>query len=162
MLPSYLAAAAILLTGELAVSDTAMPYPARNVALLPQTDSAYDSQPLSPRGNFTVFQKSDGAATDIYGHLSLENLPCSFQPGTFYALYLELPSAGRLRMWNLNTNCTTFSYHSRMFLGIAGHLVPDDAWFTEPMKVHVVRERDDGQNTSSANLSSIMLEGSDE
>jgi hypothetical protein len=111
-------------------------YQARHI----QLDSP-DTVPNSESGTLTVIPPGVDDQPFIYLHFTVAKLPPKMAFGRdYYALYLETPSNGRVRVMSFNTGGSAWSFSSDLAFS-SGNL---DAWLTEPLTVFVTHERDDG------------------
>ena len=111
-------------------------YQARHVTL-----KSADDAPSSASGTLTVIPPGVDDQPFIYLHFTVSKLPPKMAYGRdSYALYIQSPSNGRVRVMSFNTGGSAWSFSSDLGFS-SGDL---HAWLTEPLTVVITHERDDG------------------
>lgn len=111
-----------------------------------------------PQGSFSITAFYNGDNTIYYGRLSLTKYSCTNTPRRLFSLYLEGPETGRVRVFDFNPECPSFTYQNDIVLNNL-QIGDPTVWFRQPLLVEVVEEEDDGINMP---VSLNKLVGSDE
>lgn len=115
----------------------------RHIDLSPEAGSLLERQGASGRVSIMPQDLVPFPATTPFLEVTVRNIPCQVDVivggngRTFYALYIDTLSTGRIRVVSFNTTCAP-SFHFTPLLPFK-----DDAWFADPMTIEVLLNEDD-------------------